>query len=122
MMKTVLFFSFLMSLLFIQNPNSKVSWDKTEYDFGILKHKEPTMATFVFENVTEDSIRLDNVRTSCGCTSPIWTNEYIMPGDTSHIVIEYDAHDLGEFYKEIKVFIRKQRKAEKLYVFGEVIE
>ena len=43
-----------------------------------------------------------------------------MAGDTSHIVIEYDAQDEGEFYKQIKVFIRKQRKAEKLLIYGDV--
>lgn len=114
--------SILSLFLLGQHPNSKVNWDKDEHDFGELKKGEPVMATFVLENITEDSIKLDNVRTSCGCTSPIWTNNYIQPGDTSHIVIEYDAHDRGEFYREIKVFIRKQRKAEKLYVFGTVVD
>lgn len=121
-MKSLLFISSLLFLLFSQNPKSKVTWDKTEHDLGQIKHKEPLLCTFVFTNITNDSIKLDNVRTSCGCTSPIWNNEYVMPGDTSHIVIEYDAYDLGEFYKDIKVFIHKQRKSEKLYLYGEVVE
>ncbi len=117
-----IFYIFFPLLVTIYPPEPKVEWDKTEHDFGVLEHKEPVYATFVLKNITNDSIRLDNVRTSCGCTSPIWTNEYIMPGDTSHIVIEYDAHDKGEFYREIKVFIRRQRKPEKLFVYGRVEE
>lgn len=121
-MKGILIISSLLFLFFAQNPKSKVTWDHDYHDLGRVKHKEPKFCTFVFTNITNDSIKLDNVRTSCGCTSPIWNNEYVMAGDTSHIVVEYDAHDLGEFYKEIKVFIHKQKKSEKLYVYGEVVK
>ncbi|MGK0387599.1 MAG: hypothetical protein ACI94Y_000325 [Maribacter sp.] len=121
-MKSILFIILITNLFILEEPISKVTWDKTEHDFGIVEQKEPVFATFVFTNVTEDSIKLDNVRTSCGCTSPIWNNKYVMSGDTSHIVVEYDANDRGEFAKEIKVFINKQRKAEKLYVYGDVME
>ncbi len=113
-------FLFFSNLL-MPPPESLVSWDTLEHDFGIIDHKVPVQKTFVFTNESTDSIRLDNVRTTCGCTSPIWSNQYVMPGDTSHIVIEYDAQDTGEFYKQIKVFIRKQRKPEKLLIFGEVL-
>jgi hypothetical protein len=121
-MKSILFIALIASFFILEDPISKVTWDKTEHDFGILEQNKPVFATFVFTNVTEDSIKLDNVRTSCGCTSPIWANKYVMAGDTSHIVIEYDANDKGEFAKEIKVFINKQRKSEKLYVYGDVME
>ncbi len=103
------------------DPDPKVEWDKIEHDFGVLEHRKPVKTTFVFKNISDDSIRIDNIRTTCGCTSPIWSNEYVMSGDTSHIVIEYDSQDKGEFYKQIKVFFRKQRKAEKLLIYGDVL-
>ncbi len=110
----------MLPLLFLQNPQSKVSWDHDEHDFGKIPHQQPAFATFVMTNTSDEPIILDNVRTSCGCTSPIWNRDSIMPQDTAHIVVEYDAHDYGEFAKVIKVFINKQRKAEKLYILGEV--
>ncbi len=103
------------------DPASKVVWDKVEHDFGVLEHKKHAFATFVLTNVSDDSIKIDNIRTACGCTSPIWNNDYVMPGDTSHIVIEYDSEDKGEFYKQIKVYIHKQRKPEKLLIYGDVL-
>lgn len=86
---------------------------------GLIPHGAADTLHFVFTNISNDSIRLDNVRTSCGCTFPFWTRDYIQPGDTSHIVIEYDGQDYGSFEKKIKVFIRQQRKPEKLLIRGE---
>ncbi len=122
-MKTIIFILswILFGWGFFSEPETKVTWDRMEHDFGIIEYKEPTSTTFIMTNVSDDSLKIDNIRTSCGCTSPIWNYDYIMPGDTTHVTIEYDSQDKGEFYKQIKVFISKQRRPERLWVYGDVL-
>jgi len=43
-----------------------------------------------------------------------------MPDSTGFLEIEFDAAKLGYFYKKIKVYFSNQRKAEILWIEGEV--
>lgn len=98
-----------------------VEWQTPmEHDFGTLQHNEPQTYDFIFTNITEDPILIDNVRTSCGCTASEWTLEPILPDSSSYIRIEYDAERKGYFRKKIAVFFSGQRKADKLWVEGVV--
>ena len=114
---------YLLLLLPILFTESVVSWQSsTTHDFGDIKHRQPVTHTFEFKNITDQPFVIDNVRTACGCTSPDWSEEPILPDSTAAITIEFDAHQAGYFYKWIKVYFSTQRKAEKLYVEGYVLE
>jgi len=70
---------------FFQN-NSNVEWlTPLEHDFGDVMHKEPAEFNFVFKNTSSDTMLIDNVRTTCGCTTPDWTWDPIAPDSTSSI-------------------------------------
>lgn len=103
-------------------PKSKVEWlgPKT-HDFGEIVHKSETTHQFRFKNTSDTPFVIDNVRTSCGCTAADWAETPILPDSTATIEVIYDAHDLGYFRKYVKVFVSGQRKAEKLYLEGEVV-
>lgn len=119
----ILWMAFLLPTLLLFRPappESKVTWNITEYDFGQVEYGTPVYCTFVMTNVSNEPVIIDNVRTSCGCTAPFWTEKEVMPGDTSHVVMEYDAHDKGDFYRWVRVFISGQRRPERLYVQGSV--
>lgn len=105
-----------------QKPSVVVWLTPTEYDFETIKHKRPVSYNFEFKNVTDEPMLIDNVRSSCGCTAPEWTYDPILPDSTTTIKIEYDAKKIGYFYKKIKVFVSTQRKAEILYIEGEVVK
>lgn len=112
--------SFLIILLsFLFTPT--IQWvSPTEHDFGDVKHSEPVEHTFLFRNTGGDTVYVDNVRPSCGCTSPDWDDAGIAPDSTGQIRILYDAKDEGYFYKKIKVYFSGLRKPEILWVEGEV--
>ncbi len=97
-----------------------VEWNKIDYDFGTIEEDVPVTTTFILTNISEKEIQIDNIRTTCGCTSPDWTQRVIEPQDTAHVLVEYDAKDKGEFAKVIKVFLNRQRKGESLFIQGEV--
>lgn len=108
--------------IFFSTPPSKVEWlSPKTHDFGEVTHKTETTHHFTFKNTSGSAFVIDNVRTSCGCTAADWQETPILPDSTASIEITYDAHDLGYFRKYVKVFLSGQRKAEKLYLEGEVI-
>ena len=98
-----------------------VSWEIDQtYDFGLLNQREAATIKFPFTNISDEPITFDNVRVSCGCTAPSYDFEPIMPDSTGFLEIEFDAVKLGYFYKKIKVYFSNQRRAEILWIEGEV--
>jgi len=116
-----IFLSILLS--FVLATTQSVEWlhPKT-HDFGDIPYGREVSHSFSFKNISQKALTIDNVRASCGCTTPNWSAMPIFPDSTSSIVIKYDAADPGFFQKKIKVYFHKQRKAELLYIEGYVIE
>jgi hypothetical protein len=75
------------------------------HDFGTIQESDG-LATFVFEftNTGTDPLILKNVQASCGCTTPDWPREPILPGAKGSIKVTYNpAGRPGTFEKNITV-------------------
>ena len=102
-------------------PQKVVEWlTPQEHDFGSIRRFNPVAFVFEFKNRTNDTITLQTVRTTCGCTAADWTETPIAPGETGAVRIEYDAYQTGDFNKKIRVFFDKQRKPDFLKIRGSV--
>ncbi len=102
---------------------SSIEWlDEMEHDFGDLEQGKPVEHHFKFTNHHDEPVTIDNIRTTCGCTSPDWSEAIIEPGASDVITITYDSKKTGYFRKKIKVYFNHQRKAEILYVEGFVLD
>lgn len=111
----------LIFKLIILQSSPIVLWQTpTTHDFGTLQQHQAAAYTFQFKNNSTDTIIIDNVRTTCGCTVSDWTVEPILPDSLSQIRVVYDADKLGYFRKKIKVFVSHQRKGETLTISGNV--
>ena len=103
-------------------PPHIVTWTtETEHDFGEIRQGSTARFVFTFKNTSNESIVLQTVRTTCGCTAAEWTEEPLASGASGAVNIEFDADRSGAFRKKITVFFDKQRKPEVLWVRGEVI-
>jgi Protein of unknown function (DUF1573) len=102
---------------------SKITWTTpTEHSFGeILRGGEATHI-FNFKNISTETITLDNVRTDCGCTATEWEATPILPNKLGRIKVNFDASRAGVFRKKITVWVRGQRKPERLVIEGTVLE
>ena len=60
---------------FVSGP--KIQFEKTTYDFGANPQGTPVSCEFVFKNVGTEPLVLQNVKASCGCTTPFWPKEPI---------------------------------------------
>ncbi|MCB0550058.1 MAG: DUF1573 domain-containing protein [Phaeodactylibacter sp.] len=117
----LLFLSFLsLHLLPAGQPStSKVEWlTDVTHDFGDIPQRKPAKYEFRFRNISDGPLIVDNVRPSCGCTVPGWDVAAVPPDSIGVISVEYDARDLGYFYKKVKVYFSGQRRAEVLYIEG----
>ena len=122
-----IFTLFLLSAIFTSDLNAQservIEWKTPQtHEFGDLIQDEPVVHLFVFKNISDEPITIENVRTTCGCAAPEWSYEPILPGTESEIKIEFDAHKLQGFRKRILVFFHEQKKGEKLYIEGYVEE
>lgn len=113
-----------VSILSFRQPaaESKVEWlTPDSFDFGDVTRNKPVSHEFRFRNLSGQALIVDNVRTSCGCTVPDWDKAAVPPDSVGIISVEYDARSLGYFLKKVKVYFNGQRRAEVLYIEGDVV-
>ena len=81
-----------------------MKFKQEKHDFGTIA--EGTIATysFVFTNTGKTPVVISNVKPSCGCTTPDWTREPVMPGKTGKVTASYNsAGRPGIFNKTVTV-------------------
>lgn len=72
------------------------------YDFGDIKEGAVMVHDFVFTNIGKRPLIIDSAMASCGCTTPVWPKEPILPGKTGKITVTYySAGHAGAFIKNI---------------------
>lgn len=117
----------LLILLFVISnltvfAQAKIEFQKEEFDFHNVT--EGTLAThdFIFKNTGTEPLLINNVRASCGCTTPFWTKDPILPGKEGKISASYDSKNRpGAFHKSISVITNADEPTKTLYIKGVVI-
>lgn len=77
-----------------------------KHDFGTIIEGGPATWEFKFKNVGKDTITLQptDVRASCGCTTPNWTKDPILPGQMGSVSAQFgSAGRPGVFNKNVTV-------------------
>ena len=74
------------------------------FDFGKIPQGQPVTHEFTITNSSADSLKLENVQASCGCTTPVWKKEPVAPGASSVINVGYNAVNEGPFEKQVTIF------------------
>lgn len=82
---------------------ASIAWDKEKHDFQNVPQNVPATVTFSFVNDTGAPVLITDVKTSCGCTTPHYTNKPIPPGGTGEVKASYNAKKLGHFTKTVTV-------------------
>ena len=72
----------------------KITFEKVLHDFGDMKEGDTKEYTFEFTNTGEVPLLISNARSTCGCTVPKFTKDYIKPGKSGKIDIAFDSHNL----------------------------
>ena len=101
---------------------AEMTFEKDEHDFGLVREDGGAIAhEFMFVNTGKDSLRISQVKASCGCTTPSWTKEAIAPGDTGRVTAQYSPLNRpGSFRKSVTVTANTEPSTRVLYITGSV--
>src|SRR6056297_451972 len=120
----ILIFSLITVFAFAQQRGSKISFEKDAHDFGKIKEDGGKVAhEFTFTNTGDEPLVITNVRATCGCTTPTWTKEPVMPGKKGFVKAAFDPRNRpGNFNKSIIITTNTiNRSRVILRITGEVL-
>jgi hypothetical protein len=100
-----------------------IVFDSQEYDFGKIMEKDGEVSTeFEFTNSGKVPLILQNVQASCGCTTPEWPKEPLMPGQQGKITVAFNPKNRpGPFTKTITVNSNADHPVQILTIKGIVV-
>ncbi|HQQ96198.1 MAG TPA: DUF1573 domain-containing protein [Cyclobacteriaceae bacterium] len=98
-----------------------VTVDNQNFDFGKIKQGVPATHRFMFTNTGKVPVVITNAQPSCGCTTPNWTKEPILPGGQGFVDATYSAASAGAFTKSITVTANTETGTIVLIIKGEVV-
>ena len=85
---------------------SKVLEFKEEnHDFGKIPYGKPVEFDVTIKNISSDSIKIDNVKVGCGCTTPKYEQgKSYAPGETFKVTLGFSGYADGIFEKAVDIF------------------
>lgn len=113
----VCFFSFVTAY-----SQAIIRFEQNVHDFGNIKEIDGEVSyNFIFVNAGNAPILIKNVESSCGCTSPEWSKQPVLPGKTGFIKATFDPKDRpSHFDKTITVYSNAQPSLVELKIRGNV--
>lgn len=85
--------------------DSVVRFSNAEFDFGRIAFGKPVEYQLKMKNISKDTIRIENVQVTCGCTTPKWdANKRYAPGETFNITLGFNGNTKGVFQKTATIF------------------
>lgn len=103
--------------------SAAVEWLGDVHDFGAFSEDDgDATCRFAMVNLGPDPVALTSVRASCGCTTPSYSRDPIMPGDTAYVDVRYNPIGRpGAFDKKIYVNLSDKSERQTLTIKGSVI-
>ncbi|MBX9853642.1 MAG: DUF1573 domain-containing protein [Cytophagaceae bacterium] len=105
-----------------QTGTALFKFEKTTHDFGDVPEGNPVTYEFKFTNTGTVPLVIADVKASCGCTTPKWTNEPVAPGKTGKITAQYNTLNRpGSFNKNLTIMANTEPAVTVLYIKGNVL-
>ena len=105
----------------VTEPQSQIEFKETTYNYGSIPYLSDGTCKFEFINTSDVPLVINNVKTSCGCTSPEWPTDPSESGKVGIIKIKYDTRIKGRFRKSITIYSNAKNSPVSLLIKGEVL-
>jgi hypothetical protein len=101
---------------------AKIQFSDTKHDFGNVKEANgPVSHVFTFKNTGNAPLVIQNVETSCGCTSPEYTKEPVQPGKSGIVKATFDPSGRPNYFdKDLTVASNAENSRVILKIKGNV--
>ena len=83
---------------------AEMTFKYTDHNFGTMEQGSDVSYNFEFVNTGKNDLIINNVATSCGCTTPEWTHQPVPSKTRGSIKVKYDSNRIGNFSKTITVY------------------
>ena len=102
--------------------NSALVFETYEWDFGQIDEADGVVQhTFRFTNISNNPIQIDNVATSCGCTTVLYSTQPVAGGEYGELTVAFDpSRTEGKVLREVEVFTKDRRNYASLMITADV--
>ncbi len=118
-------FCFLYANISVSQANKQaLRFGKFIHNFGKFSIKSgPQTCTFEFENISDKPVAINDILSSCGCTTPEWPKKPVMPGERGTVKVTF-LNDQGPypFDKSLTVYTSASAKPIILRITGAPFE
>ncbi len=99
----------------------KIEFDESAFDFGKVKEGEVVEHTFTFKNTGNAPVILSEVNASCGCTTPDYSKNPVLPGKTGEVKVAFNSSgQVGKQQKIVTVMSNAENAITTVQIRGEV--
>lgn len=122
-MKRIFFVMIVISAsLLLGQTGPKISSPAPDYDFGEILEGQVVSHEFEVVNNGKSNLRLEKVRSSCGCTAVQPVQTLLKPGEKTKIKVEFNSENrLGPQTKYVYVFSNDPQTPEYKLTFNAVV-
>jgi len=123
MNKNFLLLFFLVCSVYSLGQNSAyITFDSLTINYGKILQGDNGTVDFKFTNTGDRDLKINKVRSSCGCTIPKKPDSLIAPGVSDLIKVNYDTERIGIINKTIIVNSNAANGTVILKITGEVLD
>jgi hypothetical protein len=105
-----------------QKTDDLIKAKSEKFDFGKIKQSVPVTTYFEFTNTSDKPVVIESAVATCGCTTPEYTKEAILPNTTTKIKVGYNAAAIGAFTKAVTVKLAGVSDTKVFTIVGEVLD
>jgi hypothetical protein len=122
MKKISVLFSLCLLSIAVWAQTGVMTFENMSHDFGTIKEELGSVTyDFKFTNTGKAPLIISNVKASCGCTTPDWTKDPVLPGKTGFIRAVYStANRPGAFNKSLTITANTEPATTSLFISGTV--
>ena len=109
----------LLTASFAMASAQTISFNETTHDYGTIAKGADGNTFFTVTNAGDKPLIISKVQPSCGCTTPEWSQDPIMPGKSAKIKVGYNTQLVNPFQKLIEVYSNDPKNSRSvLYIKG----
>lgn len=95
-----------LSILAMGQTEPKLKFNTLTIENNSIPYGSDFTFEFPFKNTSKEYVKIEDVKRSCGCTTPYFPSDSIKPGKKEKIIAKYDTKRVGDFTKTLTVMIK----------------
>lgn len=100
----------------------QVETKSSTINLGQVIYRMPVTAEFELQNTSGTTLNIENVKTSCGCTTVDYPRNGIAAGQSFKVAATYDSKQMGHFEKQVGLYLDNDEPPVLLTLKGVVVD